>query len=146
MSDGSVPPFDLAGDSGEYQTCTSETYGFVYRVLKCEHHDHWYRIDSTGKYEVYADGMVVMETSADMSLSAENVHLSSVDQFEIESASGDIAITTPVDVLIDADRCLINAELFVPVHTPTPLTKAECVENGMINVSKLFSYYLHNGI
>ncbi|SEN74959.1 hypothetical protein [Nitrosomonas marina] len=60
------------------------------------------------------------------------------------NAADDITIATITDVDITAVNVNMSAELFIPVVSPVPATKAECVENGIINVNKLLTYYLNN--
>lgn len=60
------------------------------------------------------------------------------------TAIGDITITTDVNIDINAINVNMTAELFVPEVFPIPSTKAECVENGIINVNKLLTFYLYN--
>lgn len=109
---GSIPEFDLDEEPGNYPTCSSETKGLVFNVLKCEDHNHWVLFVSSGEFEVNAAGDIILNTATDMNIDAVNVNM--------------------------------DAELFIPVHLPVPATKAECVENGIIDVNKLLTFYLNN--
>ena len=71
------------------------------------------------------------------------IHFTSQGTFVLNAAD-DITIATITDVDITAVNVNMSAELFIPVVSPVPATKAECVENGIINVNKLLTYYLNN--
>ncbi|MCP5246538.1 MAG: hypothetical protein H6937_11575 [Burkholderiales bacterium] len=71
------------------------------------------------------------------------IHFTSQGTFVL-NAAGDITITTATNIDIDAINVNMDAELFIPVVSPVPATKAECVENGIIDVNKLLTYYLNN--